>query len=87
MSKTFGHTSRDLTTDLNADVQRKETANFGSNEDMFIKSCSFKNKDLSKDILMTTFAGKKAKLFFYTQRELLVLKDGTFAYKRKNKSD
>ena len=43
MSKTFGHTSRDLTTDLNADVQRKETANFGSNEDMFIKSCSFKN--------------------------------------------
>ena len=36
---------------------------------------------------MTTFAGKKAKLFFYTQRELLVLKDGTFAYKRKNKSD
>ena len=36
---------------------------------------------------MTTFAGKKAKLFFYTQRELCLFSDGTFAYKRKNKSD
>ena len=36
---------------------------------------------------MSTFAGKKAKLFFYTQRELLLFSDGTFSYKRKNKSD
>ena len=41
----------------------------------------------TKDIVLNTFAGKKAKLFFYTQRELLLFSDGTFAYKRKNKSD
>lgn len=36
---------------------------------------------------MTTFAGKKAKLFFYTPRELLLMKDGTFCYKKKNRSN
>ena len=48
---------------------------------------SFKKQMASKDIILNTFAGKKAKLFFYTQRELLLFSDGTFAYKRKNKSD
>jgi|TARA_B110001450_G_C17581309_1_gene465043 hypothetical protein len=41
----------------------------------------------SSEIVLNTFAGKKAKLFFYTQRELLLFSDGTFAYKRKNKSE
>lgn len=36
---------------------------------------------------MTTFAGKKAKLFFYTPRELVLMKDGTFCYKKKNRSE
>jgi hypothetical protein len=63
LSKTFGPGSRDLTNDLNSEiVERKDTANFGSTEEIFVKQ-SFKK---SKDILMNTFAGKKAKLFFYT---------------------
>ena len=37
--------------------------------------------------MLTTFAGKKAKLFFYTPRELTLLNDGTLSYKKKNKSD
>ena len=41
----------------------------------------------TKEIVLNTFAGKKAKLFFRTQRELLLFSDGTFAYKKKNKSD
>tara|TARA_B110000285_G_scaffold226032_1_gene285127 strand:+ start:1410 stop:1553 length:144 start_codon:yes stop_codon:yes gene_type:complete len=41
----------------------------------------------TKEIVLNTFAGKKATLFFRTQRELLLFSDGTFAYKKKNKSD
>ena len=59
--------------------ERKGTANFGETP--------LKNTDKDSDVILTTFAGKKAKLFFYTPRELLLLKDGTFCYKKKNKSD
>lgn len=70
-------TSGELTGDF---PERKHTAIFG--ETLLITS-----SEIAKDnIMLTTFAGKKAKLFFYTQRELLLLKDGTFCYKKKNKS-
>ncbi len=62
--------------------ERKHTAIFG--EAPLNNSAP---KVLNKDVMLTTFAGKKAKLFFYTQRELLLLKDGTFCYKKKNKSN
>ena len=38
-------------------------------------------------IVLRTFAGKKTKLIFYTQREILLFTNGNFAYKRKNNSD
>jgi len=46
-------------------VERKGTANFGSKEE-FEKQASFKKQMATKDIVLNTFAGKKAKLFFYT---------------------
>jgi hypothetical protein len=33
------------------------------------------------------FAGKKTRMIFYTQREILLFSNGNFAYKRKNKSE
>ena len=46
--------------------------------------------DLDDDvetIVMRTFAGKKTRMIFYTQRELLLFSNGNFSYKRKNKSE
>ena len=40
-----------------------------------------------KEVLMISFAGKKGALpLFYTQREIILFSDGSFAYKRKQKS-
>jgi len=39
------------------------------------------------EVMMSSFANKKSRMFFYTKREILLYKDGTFAYKRKNKSE
>ena len=60
-------------------MDRKNTATFAGPLNLTDKE--------NKDVIMTTFAGKKAKLFFYTPRELVLLKDGTFCYKKKNRSE
>ena len=44
------------------------------------------NKEEMNDIIITTFANKKSRMLFYTKREIILFKDGSFAYKRKNKS-
>jgi len=36
---------------------------------------------------MRTFVGKKSRMILYTQREIILFSDGSFGYKRKNKSD
>jgi len=35
---------------------------------------------------MSTNAGKRSRMYFYTQRKIILFSDGTFAYTRKNKS-
>jgi|TARA_B110001450_G_C17160547_1_gene295059 hypothetical protein len=60
--------------------ERKNTAIFG---ETILRT---ESEIAREDVMLTTFAGKKAKLFFYTQREILLLKDGTFCYKKKNKA-
>ena len=49
----------DITGELTGDFpERKNTANFGET--------ILKNEINNEDVMLTTFAGKKAKLFFYT---------------------
>ena len=81
MTSTFEEPrSKDIHGEATGDFpDRKHTAIFGETP--------LKKSDITDDVLLSTFAGKKAKLFFYTQRELLLKTDGTFCYKRKNKSE
>lgn len=62
MTSTFEEPrSTDITGELTGDFpERKDTAIFG---EILLKSCQEVSKD---DVMLTTFAGKKAKLFFYT---------------------
>jgi hypothetical protein len=43
--------------------------------------------DDAETIVKRAFAGKKSRMIFFTQRELLLFSNGNFAYKRKNKSE
>ena len=44
------------------------------------------NTEEIKEVFKTTFAGKKSKFVFYTQRKIILYTDGSFAYKSKNKN-
>ena len=72
---------------------RTATAVFGSFQEMSQAVCQNKEASLTKDrievpeIVLKTFAGKKSRMIYYTQRELILFSNGSFAYKRKNKSE
>ena len=38
-------------------------------------------------IVLNTFAGKKSRMIYYSQRELILFSNGSLEYKRKNKSE
>ena len=80
VSKSFGTEQR--SDEVNSDTEiiipkRKGTGTFGGNIET----------EGIKQIQRQTFAGKKSKMFFYTQREIVLFTDGSFAYKAKNKSE
>ena len=81
ISKSFGTLNIDNSDEVNSDTEviipsRKGTGTFGKVD-----------IEETKEVVRSTFAGKKSKMFFYTQREIVLFTDGSFAYKRKNKSD
>ena len=72
---------------------RTATAVFGSFQEMSQAVCQNKEASLTKDrieepeIVLKTFAGKKSRMIYYSQRELILFSNGSLEYKRKNKSE
>lgn len=57
--------SVDITGELTGDFpERKDTASFGTT--IFSQTIPNNSETNNEDVMLTTFAGKKAKLFFYT---------------------
>lgn len=51
------------------------------------KETSLATSSSEPEIVLKTFAGKKSRMIYYTQRELVLFSNGSFAYKKKNKSE
>jgi hypothetical protein len=79
--------------------ERNNTAVFGSFAQMsefagvkqsdLVKESDKDSEEKEAEIIMRSFASKKSSMIsiLYTQREILLFSDGSFAYKRKNKSE